>query len=135
MFMGTSRGVGTFNLVRTGGLRSNPVPSRVPPKLLRVPNEAKAGAVVETRVRGEHGCFGEASLECDTTCPPLIIQPPAGGGTVNAGETVTVVAVATDNGPSDTGVTRFEYGATGEVLVAPMAFELPSIEPGGAGSR
>lgn len=65
----------------------------------------------------------------DDTCPAVTIQQPASGGTVNAGETVSVVAVARDDGPSDSGVQRFRYSATGAALTAPVAVELPLSMP------
>jgi hypothetical protein len=56
----------------------------------------------------------------DTSCPTVSIQQPAAGGTVNAGETVTVVAVASDSQPDDTGVKSFVYSASGAALAAPV---------------
>ncbi len=57
----------------------------------------------------------------DTSCPTVVIQQPAAGGTVNAGETVTVVAVASDAQPDDTGVKSFVYSASGAALTAPVS--------------
>jgi hypothetical protein len=54
----------------------------------------------------------------DTLCPQLMIQSPANGSTVNAGDIVTVVALARDNQPGDTGISRFRYSANGDALVA-----------------
>jgi len=61
----------------------------------------------------------------DDTCPSLSIQQPASGGTVNAGETTTVVAVARDDGPTDTGVASFSYSASGPALTAQVS--VPSL--------
>lgn len=65
------------------------------------------------------------SIARDTSCPSVAIQEPASGADVDAGSTVTVVAVARDDGPSDSGVRRFVYSATGAALAAPVAQELP----------
>jgi len=61
----------------------------------------------------------------DTSCPAVTIQQPASGGTVNAGETVMVVALARDDQPGDTGVKSFVYRASGPALTAPVAQTLP----------
>lgn len=69
------------------------------------------------------------AIATDTTCPSLVIESPPSGGSVNAGETVTVVATAHDDGPADTGVRRFVYSATGEALAAPVSQELSFPSP------
>lgn len=65
----------------------------------------------------------------DTSCPTVTIMHPPAGGTVNAGETVTVVAMARDDGPDATGVKSFTYTATGAALTAPVALGLPLPMP------
>lgn len=65
----------------------------------------------------------------DTTCPTVSIQQPAAGGSVNAGETIQVVATASDAQPGDTGVKSFVYSASGPALVAPVAQTLPLPMP------
>jgi hypothetical protein len=64
------------------------------------------------------------TLAKDTSCPTLTIQQPASGGSVKAGDTTAVMAVASDDGPTDTGVKRFVYSASGAALTAPVAQEL-----------
>jgi len=70
------------------------------------------------------------TLAKDTSCPTLTIQQPASGGSVKAGDTTTVVAVASDDGPTDTGVKRFVYSASGAALTAPVAqtLDLPMAQ-------
>ena len=65
----------------------------------------------------------------DTQCPQITIQSPADGGTVNAGNTVQVVAQAADNGPNDTGVSGFHYSASGDALTANVSQDLPLPQP------
>jgi len=65
----------------------------------------------------------------DDHCPTVTIQEPAAGGTVNAGQTVTAVAVARDDQPDDTGVQLFKYSASGPALSAPVSQVLPLPQP------
>ena len=65
----------------------------------------------------------------DTSCPTVTIQQPTAGGTVNAGETTQVVALASDAQPGDTGVKEFVYSASGPALAAPVALTLPLPMP------
>ncbi len=69
------------------------------------------------------------TINKDTTCPSVTIQEPANGATVNAGETSTVVAIAHDDGPNDTGVKVFTYSASGPALQANVDQNLPFATP------
>lgn len=60
----------------------------------------------------------------DSDCPVVTISSPPNGGTVNAGMMTQVVAHADDSRDTDTGVKRFHYTATGEVLTAPVTGDL-----------
>ncbi|MGH7786767.1 MAG: hypothetical protein ACRERC_07860 [Candidatus Binatia bacterium] len=65
----------------------------------------------------------------DTTCPVVSFVQPVAGGTVNAGESVTVIAMASDAGPIDTGVKRLVGTASGAALVAPASVDVPLPVP------
>jgi hypothetical protein len=69
------------------------------------------------------------TISKDTSCPTVSIDEPTIGTTVNAGETKTVVAIARDEFPNDTGVKLFRYSATGPALTAPVAQDLPFPMP------
>jgi hypothetical protein len=57
----------------------------------------------------------------DTRPPSVAIQRPAAGGTVNAGEGVTVMGDAVDNLDADTGVREIRFSASGEALKSPAS--------------
>lgn len=59
----------TFQLVRPGGFRSNPVTTRIQPELIQIEPFGKPGETLEGAVRSLNGCSGTATFAGD------IIQP------------------------------------------------------------